>query len=134
MQVPLLISHFPGVCNAAGAALAKVSAVAGWSTPSSLKQLKRFLGFSNLYQRFIHNHGKVVAPLMKLTSTLKLFFGGPTKQRFFPAKLVVHYSFRFIEKVDASDVGVGQSSRSGTKLTRSSIPVPSIDSDLRPQR
>lgn len=33
----------------------KVTAVLNWSQPTTLKELQRFLGFSNLYRRFIRN-------------------------------------------------------------------------------
>lgn len=46
----------------------KVQAVADWPTPSSLQS---FLG--NFYHHFIRNYSKVVAPLTRLTSTLKPF-------------------------------------------------------------
>lgn len=48
---------------------AKVQAVAEWSTPSTRKQLQKFLGFANSYRRFIHNYSQVAAPLTHLTSS-----------------------------------------------------------------
>lgn len=47
--------------------------VVEWPTPSSRKQLQRFLGFANFYRRFIRNYSKVAATLTRLTSTLKPF-------------------------------------------------------------
>ncbi|KAI3364364.1 hypothetical protein L3Q82_011161, partial [Scortum barcoo] len=49
---------------------AKVSAVASWPTPSSRKQLQRFLGFANFY-RFIRGYSTV--PLTALTSSKATF-------------------------------------------------------------
>ena len=48
---------------------AKVRAVVEWPVPENHKQLQRFLGFTNFYQRFIRNFSKVAAPLTQLTST-----------------------------------------------------------------
>lgn len=47
---------------------AKVSAVAKWPTPTSRKQVQRFLGFANFYRWFIRNFSSVAAPLHALTS------------------------------------------------------------------
>ncbi len=48
---------------------AKVQAVAEWPIPSTRKQLQRFLGFANLYRRFIRNYSRVATPLTQLTSS-----------------------------------------------------------------
>lgn len=40
----------------------KVQAVLEWSTPPNCKQLQRFLGFANVYRRFIHDFSKIVSP------------------------------------------------------------------------
>ena len=53
---------------------AKVQAVAEWPTPTSRKQLQRFLGFANFYRRFIRDYSKVATPLTRLTS-VKIPFG-----------------------------------------------------------
>ncbi|KAI3373951.1 hypothetical protein L3Q82_022513 [Scortum barcoo] len=66
-----------------GACPAKVSAVASWPTPSSCKQLQRFLGFDNFYRRFILGYTTVAALLLTALDILQE------------------------AKVDASDVGVG---------------------------
>ncbi|KAL0147451.1 hypothetical protein M9458_057247 [Cirrhinus mrigala] len=41
----------------------KVNAILDWPTPSSVKELQCFLGFSNFYRRFIQNYSSVTAPL-----------------------------------------------------------------------
>ncbi len=49
----------------------KVKAVTDWPTPSSLKEVQRFLGFANFYRKFILNLSSVVAPLSVLTKREK---------------------------------------------------------------
>ena len=44
-----------------------------WPTPTTVKEVQRFLGFSNYYRRFIQGFGQVAAPI---TSLLK---GGPVR-------------------------------------------------------
>jgi len=40
----------------------KIQAVVEWPTPTSLKQLHRFLGFANFYRRFIRDYSRIAAP------------------------------------------------------------------------
>ena len=49
----------------------RVTAVRNWLTPTTVKEVQRFLGFANYYRRFIQGFGQVAAPI---TSLLK---GGP---------------------------------------------------------
>ena len=41
----------------------KVGAVADWPTPKSVKEVQRFLGFTNFYRKFIKTFSLVAAPL-----------------------------------------------------------------------
>ncbi|KAK3515731.1 hypothetical protein QTP70_030176, partial [Hemibagrus guttatus] len=44
----------------------KVQAVTDWPTPSSVKEVQRFLGFANFYRKFIKNFSTVLPPLQKI--------------------------------------------------------------------
>ncbi|KAF7640779.1 hypothetical protein LDENG_00014940, partial [Lucifuga dentata] len=81
----------------------KVQAVTDWPTPTSRKELQRFLGFANFYRRFIRNYSSIAAPLNLLTSFQEL------KQRFTTAPILIQpdSSRQFIVEVDASNLGVG---------------------------
>lgn len=96
----------------------KVKAVTEWHTPSTIKELQRFLGFANFYRRFIRNYSMIASPL---TSLLK---GKPSKLRWTPdatnafqnlkdrfttAPILKHPdpSLPFVVEVDASDCGIG---------------------------
>ncbi|KAK3560586.1 hypothetical protein QTP86_010921 [Hemibagrus guttatus] len=46
--------------------LTKVRAVTGWPNPTTIKELQRFLGFTNFYWRFIQNYSSVAGPLTSL--------------------------------------------------------------------
>ena len=48
----------------------KISAVAGWLRPDSLKELRWFLGFCSYYRRFARWYASIVAPLHKLVGQL----------------------------------------------------------------
>lgn len=45
----------------------KVSAIANWPVPTSLKKVRQFLGVASWYRRFIAGFSTVVAPLTRLT-------------------------------------------------------------------
>uniref|UniRef100_A0A4W5NFV0 ribonuclease H n=1 Tax=Hucho hucho TaxID=62062 RepID=A0A4W5NFV0_9TELE len=96
----------------------RISAVRNWPTPTTVKEVQRFLGFANYYQRFIRGFGQVAA---LITSLLK---GEPVrlqwsaeadrsfshlKALFTSAPVLPHPdpSLAFIVEVDASEAGIG---------------------------
>ena len=95
----------------------KIKAVVEWPTPTTRKELQRFLGFANFYRRFIRNYSRVAAPLTKLTSinvpfcwseeTEQVFCA--LKELFTSAPVLLHPnpSLQFVVEVDASDAGLG---------------------------
>ena len=42
---------------------AKISAVQQWPIPTIVTQVRKFLGFTNYYRKFLHNYAKVARPL-----------------------------------------------------------------------
>jgi len=44
----------------------KIKAMKEWKTPTRVKDVKSFLGFTNFYQRFIHNFSHTVKSLNEL--------------------------------------------------------------------
>ncbi|KAK3556977.1 hypothetical protein QTP70_022326 [Hemibagrus guttatus] len=96
----------------------KVTAVRDWPTPTSVKELQRFLGFANFYRRFIKGYSSVTSPLTNLLCNKpKALTWTPVamrafqtlKQAFTTAPLLVHPDLElpFIVEVDASTTGVG---------------------------
>lgn len=109
----------------------KIQAVLDWPRPTSIKQVQRFLGFSNFYRRFIRNFSSVAEPLSAMTrKSAKPFVRtcradqafNKLKRLFTSAPiLTLHDSeLPFVLEVDASDVGVGavlsQRSKSDNKI------------------
>lgn len=96
---------------------AKVQAVEEWPVPASRKELQRFLGFANFFQRSIRDYSKVVSPLTKLTSVNVTFRWTEEADMAFrklkklftsaPVFIQPDTSKQFIVEVDASDFGVG---------------------------
>lgn len=46
---------------------AKVEGLAKWPTPTTVKQVRSFLGFGNFYRKFIRHYSDIAAPLNALT-------------------------------------------------------------------
>jgi hypothetical protein len=44
----------------------KIKAILNWPLPSNLRQLRRFLGFTGYYQRFVEGYRSVCKPLTQL--------------------------------------------------------------------
>ncbi|XP_062843452.1 interferon-induced very large GTPase 1-like [Trichomycterus rosablanca] len=96
----------------------KTQAVWDWPTPSSIKEVQRFLGFANFYRRFIRGFSFIAAPISALTKKSRHPFRWnleaeaafqELKRRFTSAPiLALHDPARpFIVEVDALNVGVG---------------------------
>ena len=104
----------------------KVEAVAHWPTPTSVKDLQRFLGFANFYRRFIRNFSTIASPLTSLLkgSPKKIIWNDSAerafqklKEAFTTAPVLKHPdpAQPFIVEVAASETGVGAvSQRSGS--------------------
>ncbi|KAI2646481.1 Transposon Tf2-11 polyprotein [Labeo rohita] len=96
----------------------KVSAIQEWPQPLTVKELQRFLGFSNFYRRFIQNNSSITAPLTSLLrGKPKALIWNPAaheafqrlKEIFSTAPLLHHPDPKlpFTVEVDASTTGVG---------------------------
>ncbi|XP_074303743.1 uncharacterized protein LOC141638224 [Silene latifolia] len=69
----------------------KVAAVQSWPLPSTLKQLRGFLGLSGYYRRFVKGYGQIVKPLTDLLKKDKL----------------PDFNEEFVIETDASGHGIG---------------------------
>ncbi|KAL0146914.1 hypothetical protein M9458_057853, partial [Cirrhinus mrigala] len=96
----------------------KVSAVVSWPEPTTIKELQKFLGFSNFYRLFIHSYSNITAPLTTLLrGKPKTLCWTPEaaaafqslKSAFTQAPLLTHPDpdLPFMVEVDASTTGVG---------------------------
>ncbi|KAL7870478.1 hypothetical protein SRHO_G00079750 [Serrasalmus rhombeus] len=107
----------------------KIQAVAGWRTPSTVSELRSFLGFSSYYRRFVEGFAKLAAPLHKLVAEMVGAKAGKRsehrfsshwsdqcqssfdelKRRLTTAPVLAYADFKlpFILEVDASHSGLG---------------------------
>ncbi len=96
----------------------KVEAIKTWPKPSTIKELQRFLGFSNFYHRFIQNYSTLTSPLTNLLRNKpKSLSWSPAaeeafeklKEAFTWVPILIHPDPErpLIVEVDASTTGVG---------------------------
>ena len=99
---------------------AKTNAIKNWSPPTSVKEIKQFLGLCSFFRRTIQNFSAIVAPLTRLTRKDTTWPGGilpPAALNAFqtlkdklctrPSLKPVDYSKEFTLIVDASGDGYG---------------------------
>ena len=106
----------------------KVEVVANWSTPTTISDLRSFLGFASYYRRFVEGFAKLAAPLHKLVAELtgkksrgseravgenwseechRSFEALKSKLTTAPVLAYADFSLPFILEVDASYGGLG---------------------------
>ncbi|KAL0176566.1 hypothetical protein M9458_028896, partial [Cirrhinus mrigala] len=121
----------------------KVDAILNWPPPRNVKELQRFLGFSNFYRRFIQGYSSITAPLTSLLrGKPKHLTWNPAaheafqhlKHLFSTAPLLHHPDpeLPFTVEVDASTAGVGAvlSQAAGDPAILHPYPEPIIPSHL----
>ena len=97
----------------------KVKGITEWPTPTTVKELRSFLGFGNYYKDFIRNYSHIARPLHELTKKVTTWlWGAPQKQAFdtlkekftsYPVLRNPDYHKRFILDTDVSNHAVGAS-------------------------
>ena len=61
----------------------KLSRIAEWPTPTKVKDVRSFLGFTNYYRRFIGDYSNIARPLIDLTKKNQEWKWSPSCQRAF---------------------------------------------------
>ena len=95
----------------------KIAGISDWPVPTTLKQLRLFLGFGNYYRKFIKNYSDLTQPLNKLLRKDNKFMWtderqyafNELKQRFMtkPCLIMPNQSMPFYVKADASKYATG---------------------------
>ncbi|OIV98310.1 hypothetical protein TanjilG_16637 [Lupinus angustifolius] len=94
----------------------KIQVVANWPIPTTIKQLRGFLGLAGYYQRFVKNFGEIGKPLTNLMRN-DGFIWSPTASVAFqelktaltiaPVLALPNFTKTFIVEADAYGTGIG---------------------------
>lgn len=100
-----------------GMDLARIDSIVSWPSPTSVKELQSFLGFSNFYRMFIANYSLITTPLLHLLKKSVKFEWTPDceeafkrlKKSFTSAPILRHPDTTqpFIVETDSSDYALG---------------------------
>jgi len=95
----------------------KVQAVLQWPTPTSIKELRSFLGLAGYYRCFVRHFGMLSWPLTDLLKKGALFVWTEVQEQSFsalkkaltsaPVLAMPNFSKPFVIETDASGTGVG---------------------------
>ncbi|KAJ7978484.1 Retrotransposon protein, putative, Ty3-gypsy subclass [Quillaja saponaria] len=98
--------------------LDKVKAIQEWKTPTSVTELRSFLGLANYYRRFVEGYSRKAAPLTELLNKGTVWhWGEPCQTAFEDMKLAMindpvlalpDISKPFEVQIDASDYALGR--------------------------
>jgi len=95
----------------------KTKAVTQWPTPTTVRQIRQFIGLASWYRRFIRDFSATAAPLTKLTRKQAKWCWGLEEERAFqqlkdalttaPILACPDFERRFVLQTDASTSGLG---------------------------
>jgi hypothetical protein len=95
----------------------KISAVQQWPTPTTVTDVRSFLGLANFYRRFVKDYSRIALPLTELTKDAVAWQWGDRQQGAFdalkaalcspPVLLVPNQSKPFVLNTDACDFAIG---------------------------
>ncbi|KAL0537052.1 hypothetical protein IC582_026020 [Cucumis melo] len=113
------VSFLGHVVSKAGVSVdpAKIEAVTGWTRPSTVSEVRSFLGLAGYYRRFVENFSRIATPLTQLTRKGVPFVWSKACEDSFqtlkqklvtaPVLTVPDGSGSFVIHIDASKKGLG---------------------------
>jgi hypothetical protein len=94
----------------------KITAVANWPSPASVREVRSFLGLAGYYRKFVRNFDLIAKPLIELLRKNTIFLWTPTHEQSFqalknalvtaPVVALPNFSQPFCIETDANAVGI----------------------------
>ncbi|CAA0840369.1 Uncharacterized mitochondrial protein AtMg00860, partial [Striga hermonthica] len=94
----------------------KIEVMVGWPKPTSLTQLRGFLGLTGYYQKFVKDYGTIAKPLTEMTKKGAFKWTEASEKAFeelkeamttTPVLAMLRFDVLFEIHSDASDIGIG---------------------------
>jgi hypothetical protein len=95
----------------------KIDSIQRWPTPTTIAQIRSFLGLARFYRRFVQNFSTNAAPLIDLAKKGTPFTWGPSQEEAFvilkdkltnaPLLQLPDFNKMFELECDASGIGLG---------------------------
>jgi hypothetical protein len=115
----------------------KVTAVSQWPVPTSVKELRSFLGLAGYYRHFVQHFGIITRPLNDLLKKGAIFLSTTVHEQAFqtlkaalvsaPVLALPDFSKPFCVETDATGTGIG------AVLTQASHPLAYLSKSLSPR-
>lgn len=95
----------------------KIQSIASWPLPSSLKEVRGFLGLTGYYRRFVKGYAQLATPLTSLLKKDSFVWSDSVSTAFFDLKralssvlvlALLDFSKVFSVETDASGIGIGE--------------------------
>lgn len=116
----------------------KIEAIRTWSVPTTLKELRGFLGLSGYYRKFIKHYAIISQPLTALLKKGVLFVWTDAAETAFqtlktalmtaPVLALPDFTAQFIVETDACDIGIG------AVLSQKGHPIAFVSRALGPRK